>query len=168
MRKRAGSKRCRMQKGKSRGIGGTRLFRKKNIRDRQKPAGKHMLPDSHGLSGLQPLRSAAEWICDRLYPDERTVRLGRELTELGSGRKNCVREYYVQKISRMLTAVIICGLVLTAVLVTENKKNRSVADGILERPGYGAGGTDRSLNLTISGENESEAVDVHLNARLYT
>lgn len=168
MRKRAGSKRSRMQKGKSRGIGGTRLFRKKNIRDRQKPVGKHMLPDSQGLSGLQPLRSAAEWICDRLYPDERTVRLGRELTELGSGRKNCVREYYVQKISRMLTAVIICGLVLTAVLVTENKKNRSVADGILERPGYGAGGTDRSLNLTISGENESEAVDVHLNARLYT
>jgi len=168
MRKRAGSKRSRMQKGKSRGIGGTRLFRKKNIRDRQKPAGKHMLPDSHGLSGLQPLRPAAEWICDRLYPDERTVRLGRELTELGSGRKNCVREYYVQKISRMLTAVIICGLVLTAVLVTENKKNRSVADGILERPGYGAGGMDRSLNLTISGENESEAVDVHLNARLYT
>ena len=122
----------------------------------------------NNIMDSRPLRAAAEWICDRLYPDERTIRLGRELTELGSGRKDCVREYYVQKISRMLIAVIVCGLVLTAVLVTEKKKNRSVAGGILERPGYGAGGTDKSLNLTISGENESEAVDVHLNARLYT
>ena len=138
-------------------------MRKKTVSQRRKTQ------EAHSFSGMQrPLQYAAEWICDRLYPDERTVRLGRELTELGSGRKNCVREYYVQKISRMLIAVIICGLVLAAVLVTENRKNRSVADGILERPGYGAGGTDRSLNLTISGENESEAVDVHLNARLYT
>ena len=145
------------------------LFRKKGITDSRISPGKHKLSDPGGFScQLRPLRAAAEWICDRLYPDERTVRLGRELTELGSGRKDCVREYYVQKISRMIIAVIICGLVLTVVLVTENKKNRSVADGILERPGYGSGGTDRSLNLTISGENESEAVDVHLNARLYT
>ena len=132
----------------------------------KKRAGKMNTTDSRTLS--TPLRTAAEWICDRLYPDERTVRLGRELTELGSGRKDCVREYYVQKISRMLIAVILCGMVLTAVLVTESRKNRTVEGGILERPGYGAGAADRSLNLTISGENESEAVDIHLNARLYT
>ena len=115
-----------------------------------------------------PFRAAAEWIYDRLHPDERTLKLGRELTELGGGRKNCIRDYYVQKISGMLLAVFICGAALIAVLAAENGKNRSVTEGLLERPGYGAGGTDRSLNLTISGENESEAVDIHLRARLYT
>ena len=115
-----------------------------------------------------PFRAAAERIYDRLHPDERTMKLGRELTELGGGRKNCIRDYYVQKISGMLLAVFICGAALIAVLAAENGKNRSVTGGLLERPGYGAGGTDRSLNLTISGENESEAVDVHLRARLYT
>ena len=115
-----------------------------------------------------PFRAAAERIYDRLHPDERTMKLGRELTELGEGRKNCIRDYYVRKISGMLMAVFICGAALIAVLAAENGKNRSVTGGLLERPGYGAGGTDRSLNLTISGENESEAVDVHLRARLYT
>lgn len=115
-----------------------------------------------------PFRAAAERIYDRLHPDERTLKLGRELTELGGGRKNCIRDYYVRKISGMLLAVFICSAALIAVLAAEKGKNRSVTEGLLERPGYGAGGTDRSLNLTISGENESEAVDIHLRARLYT
>ncbi len=115
-----------------------------------------------------PARTAAERIYDRLHPDERTLKLGRELTELGGGRKNCIRDYYVQKISGMLLAIFVCGAALIAVLAAEKGKDRSVAGGLLERPGYGAGGTDRSLNLTISGENESEAVDIHLRARQYT
>ena len=129
---------------------------------RRQPAGRKAGNTCH------PFRTAAEWIYDRLQFDERRMKLGPELTELGGGRKNCIRDYYVRKISGMLLALLVCGAALIAVLAAETRKDRSVAEGLLERPGYGAGGTDQSLHLTISGEDESEAVDVHLNPRLYT
>ena len=115
-----------------------------------------------------PLRRAAEWICDRIRRDERDWKLSRELTQLGCGKKNCVREYYVRKTEAVLTALLLCAAALIAVFAAEGGKNRTVTGGLLERPGYGERGTDQSLNLTISGEAESEALDVHIEARRYT
>ena len=118
--------------------------------------------------GGNPLRRAAEAICDRLRRDDRDWKLSRELTQLGCGKKDCVREYYVRKIEAMLLAVLLCAAALIAVLAGGRGRNRTVAGGLLDRPGYGERGTDQSLHLTISGEAESEAVDVHIDARRYT
>ena len=38
-----------------------------------------------------PFREAAERIYDRLHPDERTMKRGRERTELGGGRQDAIR-----------------------------------------------------------------------------
>ena len=123
---------------------------------------------SRPFPGGNPLRRAAEAICDRLRRDDRDWKLSRELTQLGCGKKDCVREYYVRKIEAMLLAVLLCAAALIAVLAAGRGRNRTVAGGLLDRPGYGERGTDRSLNLTISGEAESETVDVHIEARRYT
>ena len=123
---------------------------------------------SRPFPGGNPLRRAAEAICDRLRRDDRDWKLSRELTQLGCGKKDCVREYYVRKIEAMLLAALLCAAALIAVLAAGRGRNRTVAGGLLDRPGYGERGTDRSLNLTISGEAESETVDVHIEARRYT
>ena len=94
-------------------------------------------------------------------------KLSRELMELGTGRKNCVQSYYVKKISGFLMVALGCLAVLTVILVVEHRQDRRITDGVLERPDYGEGGKDQSLMLRI-GEEESEAFDVHLDARAYT
>ena len=110
-------------------------------------------------------------------------KLSRELLELGTGRKNCVEDFYVRKISNFLMIATVCLAVLSAVLVFEHRQDRRVADGVLERPGYGESGRDQSLVLSIGpreesqgagqaggqeGARESESFDIHLDARAYT
>ncbi len=78
-----------------------------------------------------------------------------------------MEEYYVHKIANFLLISLCCIGVLITVLVAEHRQDRRITDGILERPGYGENGTDQSLLLSVEME-ESEAIDVHLDARTYT
>lgn len=123
-----------------------------------------------------PLNAAAEWIYLHIYPGNRgsgsgrsgaNDKLNRELRELGTGRKACVQEYYVHKISQFLLISLFCLIILIAVLIMEHRQDRRITDGVLERPGYGENGKDQSLLLSVEME-ESEAIDVHLDARTYT
>ena len=123
-----------------------------------------------------PFDAAARWIVARMNEGSRMGRaqlpgkseaLSRELVELGTGRKNCVQEYYVKKISTFLMITLGCLFVLILVLVAQNREDRRITDGILDRPGYGEEGQDQSLLLSI-GSEESESIDVHLDARTYT
>lgn len=142
--------------------------------DRKKVHNESHFPKKHlscAKTGKHPARlltRIAESAYDRLHLEKHAVKLQGELTQLGCGRKNCVRDYYVEKISHMLLLLIACIVLLLTVLFAESRKSRSIAGGLLDRPGYGESGTDRSLNLTIMGEAESEAVSVHLAPRLYT
>ena len=128
------------------------------------------------LAFPNPFDTAALWIVQHAdskhgKPGGRFLRknetLSQELIELGTGKKNCVEEYYVQKISRFLMVSFFCLAVLTVVLVSDHRQDRRIADGVLDRPGYGEGGADQSLLLRVGAE-ESEAFDVHLDARSYT
>ena len=125
---------------------------------------------------MNPFDAAARWIVARMNLQGSTGRfrisgknekLNRELMELGTGKKNCVQNYYVKKISGFLMITLVCAAVLTAVLVAEHRQDRRITDGVLERPGYGEDGRDQSLLLSI-GSEESESIDVHLDARTYT
>ena len=123
-----------------------------------------------------PFDAAARWIVQNIYLGRKGSRgrifgknetLSQELMELGTGKKNCVQDYYVQKISRFLMVSVLCLAVLIVVLVTEHRQDRRITDGVLERPGYGEGGKDQSLMLRV-GSDESESFDVYLDARTYT
>ncbi len=116
----------------------------------------------------RPVHLLAEKIYDRFAPDERTANLHEELTQLGCGKKNAVREYYVSKISTLLLISLICVCALAGALLYMHRQNRAVEGGLLERPGYGESSAEMSLNLKISGEEESEAMNVQLDPRLYT
>ncbi len=84
-------------------------------------------------------------------------KLSRELMELGGGRKNCVESYYVKKIESFLEIAALCLAVLIAVVVYEHQQDRSIENGILERPGYGESAKEQSLILTIGGTKASQA-----------
>ena len=122
-----------------------------------------------------PFDTAARWIVRNVYPGRRRSHghfgkgeaLSRELMELGTGKKDCVYDYYVQKISRFLMISFICITGLAALLFLQHRQDRQIVDGVLERPGYGEGGSDQNLLLRVGAE-ESEAFDVHLDARTYT
>lgn len=133
-----------------------------------------------------PFNIAASWIVRRFGLDSgpggsrvsgrlclpgKNEKLSRELLELGSGRKDCVRNYYVRKISTFLMIGSVCLVVLITVLVVQYRQDRRITDGVLDRPGYGESGRDESLVLTIgqqADQPESESFDVHLDARSYT
>ena len=123
-----------------------------------------------------PFDTAALWFVRRFYQGHggsggrifrKNQTLSQELMELGTGKKNCVQDYYVQKISRFLMISTFCLLVLSLVLVKQLRQDRRIADGTLERPGYGEGGRDQNLLLQV-GSDESESFDVYLDARTYT
>ena len=123
-----------------------------------------------------PFDAAARWIVCNVYPARGRSRgrifgknetLSQELADLGTGKKNCVQDYYVQKISRFLMVSVFCLAVLIAVLVTQHRQDRRITGGVLERPGYGESGRDQSLMLRV-GSDESESFDVYLDARTYT
>ena len=139
-----------------------------------------------------PFDTPAEWIVRRFVSGaDHNKKLNRELVELGTGRKNCVENYYIRKISNFLLIGSGCLAVLVAVLVSQYRQDRRITGGILERPGYGEGGRDQSVVLSIGPKNsapegtrdgiqtgagedmqqderESEAFDIHLDARSYT
>ncbi len=93
--------------------------------------------------------------------------LNRELRELHSDQRFCVEEYYIRKISNVLLISLCCLAVLITVLVIEHRQDRRITNGVIERPDYGENGKDQSLLLSVDME-ESEAIDVHLDARSYT
>ncbi len=94
-------------------------------------------------------------------------KLNRELKELNAGQRACVEDYYVHKISNVLLISLCCLVVLIAVLIVEHRQDRRITDGVIDRPGYGEDGKEESLLLSVE-MKESEAIDVHLNARSYT
>ena len=115
-----------------------------------------------------PCIRPAAFICDRLGLGEKKCALNQELFQLNSGKKNCAREYYVRKIANTLLVSFGALILLAAVLITEARKDRSVSGGILTRPGYGENASSSNLNLTISGEEESEAFEILLEPRSYS
>lgn len=87
---------------------------------------------------------------------------------VSAGSRDAVRQYYVRKFTELLMASC-AGLVLVLLLLlARSRQDRGIAGGILTRPGYGESDLDQSLNVTISGEDESENVEFHLSARRYS
>ncbi len=120
------------------------------------------------MSLPNPFTRPAEFICDRLGLSQKKSSLNQEIFQLNSGRKNSTREYYVRKIAATLLAAGAALLLLIIVFVTEGHKDRSISDGILARPGYGESASSSSLNLTISGEAETESIEIRLEPRSYS
>ena len=115
-----------------------------------------------------PFLPLAKRICDKWQPEKRQTKICRDLEALGTGRKNCIRSYYETKLARMMLIACAAIVILICCLAAEHGRNRSVAGGLLERPGYGEQSLQQSLNLTVSGEAESEAFDIRLSARSYS
>ncbi len=120
------------------------------------------------MSLPNPFIRPAEFICDRLGLSQKKSSLNQEIFQLNSGRKNSTREYYVRKIAATLLAAGAALLLLIIVFVTEGQKDRSVSGGILTRPGYGENALSSSLNLSISGEAETESIEIRLEPRSYS
>ena len=100
-----------------------------------------------------PFDAAARWIVARMNEGSRMGRaqlpgkseaLSRELVELGTGRKNCVQEYYVKKISTFLMITLGCLFVLILVLVAQNREDRRITDGYWTAPDTGRKGRIRA------------------------
>ena len=115
-----------------------------------------------------PFLTPARKLCDRLKLADRRGDLEAELEILGVGRKNTARDFYVKKLADLMAVAVICAAVMIALLIYGRLEDRHVADATIARPGYGEAASDESLNLVISGEEETEAVEVHIEARQYT
>ncbi len=116
------------------------------------------------------LRKCSECLVDLLRLDqpgkEKTV-LHQEINALRAGGSESVREYSIRKMTMMLT-VIIAGTLLSAVsfLVFMNAES-VIGRQQIERPGYGEGDRQESLNVQIQGK-EVQEFEVTVQERTYT
>ncbi len=148
----------------------------RGIPSRGKTQGSSRAKYSRRFGKIQnPLTAIARWLCFRLHlEDNSSPRAGsagelrQELRELGTGKKNCVYDYYVRKISLFLLLILLTATGLGTILILQHRQDRSVENGILDRPGYGKEGASKSLLLRVEQEEETEEIDVILDARCYT
>lgn len=106
-----------------------------------------------------PVKHAAGWLVDHLQltaPDGRRKKQNEEILLMAMGRREAVREYYVEKISRMLLAVLVLLMFFIAALIITLKENRLVTDRHLVRPDYLEGARQESLSVSGMSEGESE------------
>ena len=93
---------------------------------------------------------AAIALMDRLHPDRMDgsgMKLNRDLMALSGGRKEAVREYYIEKIRIMLKLFSAAVIAAIALLAGSFVQNNSIPDGKIERPGYGE--LSRSEDLVV-------------------
>lgn len=123
------------------------------------------LPDERLHAFFRP---AAEWIVDHVYPIGKKAPLQDELITLAAGSRRAVREYYENKFTALLLSGSTVLLLILCLFLLQRGQDRSIAGGVLTRPGYGEADQDRQLNVIIAGQEKSENIEVHLSARRFS
>ncbi len=97
-------------------------------------------------------RNAACRIVDCLHLEKRRgvdKGPGKDIMALSGGRREAVREYYVEKIRIFLTLLAVMSALAAGLTVCFFAGDRSVPGGRLTRPGYGEGSGSEQLNVKI-------------------
>lgn len=94
--------------------------------------------------------------------------LQQELIALSAGSKTAVKNYYVRKVTVVLT-ILGVGLVLAGIcfLVNIQMSGQTTFSSLL-RPGYGEGDKETVLSVQVEDESEAQALTVTIQERKYT
>lgn len=117
---------------------------------------------------FHPFRSAAEFLYDHVVPPGKKPKLAADLSAISPGRKSGIRDYYTRKISDTLLITSVMALMITVFIVWSSRQDRRLASNRIERPGYGQEDLEEELNLSISGQEETENISVHVSPREFT
>lgn len=154
--------------------GGIRMVRSGKQPDQEKrKAARRSRINRNNVRKLQEricmqVNPLSEWIFKRLSLGKQQSVLNRELSELSSGKRRAVHDYYIQKLTEL---ILLCGAAACALIVLiliSAGQNTSLGSGILKRPSYGEPANEESLNLQIEGQKESEVIGIRLDARQYS
>ncbi len=119
---------------------------------------------------VNPVQKLAERLVDLIRPEERAQNrmLNEQILLLESGRRQAVREYYVRKYTRILTAILLLLALLCAALLHAFWERGQLRTKRLARPGYRQGSSQEQMLAYAGEEMETELLDIVLQQRTYS
>lgn len=117
---------------------------------------------------VHPYRKLSEFLYDRFLPKGKRPRLADQLEEISLQNKESVRSYYIEKISLSLLLASVIAFAAIFAFIVSSMANRRIDENRIIRPGYGADDEDRSLSLSIEGQQEPHDMSVHISSRKFT
>ncbi len=118
-----------------------------------------------------PCRACAEKLTDLLKPDERgggMHRFNEQILLLYGGRREALKEYYIEKYTKILQSILLLILLLIAAVIASLHEDRSVEGGKMLRPLYREGNRQEALAIEAEGESEERTMEIILSERRYS
>ena len=141
------------------------------------------LSDREVSGALRPVRKAAVWLYRRVrgvylraggrkgagFPGSGAVEKDLALLDPSKGMKKKAALYYIDKLQNLLLFILAADLLAMAVWYSESQEGVLSEEGVIERPDYGAGDLEISVEVSIEGEDSSVGqYTVSIGARQYT